>query len=154
MASTKDSKSIGTTKTLVTDSRFFSQEFNTAIIDGPLRIYFSAKQEQEALHIYFEVQQFLADRGLALNMFSHSNPHFYLMLYPTKQSFINVFSWEDSSVYDRFQDHLVLGLDSSESVRDAKELGEEIGTHFEFAMQSKGRWPTSVSSTAHAEVAQ
>jgi hypothetical protein len=114
------------TQSLVTNSRFFSQEFNTAIIDGPLRIYFADRQESEALHIYFEVQQALERAGQKLSAFPNDNPHLYLMMYPTRQSFINVFNWEDRAVYDRYQEHLVLGMDCSEGVQNPLTLSEEL----------------------------
>jgi hypothetical protein len=130
------------TSALVTDSRFFSQEFNTAIIDGPLRIYFSDRQESEALHIYFDVQQALEKIGKRLSQFPLNNPHLYLMLYPTRQSFINVFNWEDQSVYGKYDEHLILGVDCSEGVKNYKNVSQELCNAFEFSIQSHGLWPT------------
>ena len=132
----------------VTESRFFSQEFNSAIIDGPLRIYFADRQESEALHVYFEVQQALLVIGKKLSSFPNHHPHLYLMMYPTRQSFINVFNWEEKSVFEKFKEHLVLGLDCSDGLQNPKAVSEELCQAFDFSLKARGVWPVPAT---HAE---
>ncbi len=40
-----------------TESRFFSPIFNSAIFDGPIRIYFAQPQEPLALGLHFEIHE-------------------------------------------------------------------------------------------------
>lgn len=95
---------------VVTQSRFFTSAFNTAIIDGPLRIYFSDRQESEALQIYFDIQESLSKHGMQLNGFPLDHPHTFLMLYPDKQSFSDIFEKDVEITEDRFGRHFVLGV--------------------------------------------
>src|SRR5271165_5887412 len=94
-------------KLMVTDSRYFSREFNTAIIDGPLRIYFADRQESEALKIYFDIQEALAHKGMRLDSIPMEKPNMFLMLYPTQQTFLDAFEQEDDLAFGRFGDHMV-----------------------------------------------
>ncbi len=95
---------------IVTHSRFFSTEFNTAIIDGPLRIYFADRQESDALQIYFSIQEALAENGLKLEALPLQTPNIFLMMYPNKESFQDVFDVEQDIAVDRFGDHGIFGI--------------------------------------------
>jgi hypothetical protein len=75
----------------VIQSKFFAREFNTAIIDGPLRIYFSDRQESEALQIYFEIQESLTELGQRLDSLPLRQGPLFLMVYPTLQLFEEAF---------------------------------------------------------------
>jgi len=111
---------------LVTDSRYFSREFNTAIIDGPLRIYFADRQESDALKIYFDIQEILADRGMRLESISMERPNMFLMLYPTKQTFKDAFDIEDELASGKFGKHLVLGVNGPYNESTRKQIGQKI----------------------------
>jgi len=95
---------------MVTDSRYFSSEFNTAIIDGPLRIYFADRQEANALQIYFDIQEALASRGMRLDSVALESPQMYLMLYPDEGTFKGVFQNEEKVAFGKFGKNLVLGV--------------------------------------------
>ncbi len=108
---------------MVTDSRYFSREFNTAIIDGPLRIYFVDHQESDALKIYFDIQEILADRGMRLESISMERPNMFLMIYPSKQTFKDAFEIEDQLASGKFGEHLVLGINGSYNEAARKQIG-------------------------------
>jgi hypothetical protein len=111
---------------MVTDSRFFSREFNTAIIDGPLRIYFADRQESEALKIYFEIQEVLAKGGTRLDSISMEKPNVFLMLYPTRQTFKEAFEKEDDLAFGKFGEHLVLGVNGPYSDATRLKIGQQV----------------------------
>ena len=69
-------------------SKFFNPAFNSAIFDGPVRIYFSQYHEALALKIYFSLQQQLAAvMTEAKVIHKQSGRNVLVMLYPTKESF-------------------------------------------------------------------
>jgi ATP-dependent DNA ligase len=114
-------------KLMVTDSRFFSREFNTAIIDGPLRIYFADRQESEALKLYFDIQEILAEKGMRLETLSLDKTNMFLMLYPTKQTFKDAFQRDDDEIaYGEFGDHLVLGVNGPYNEDTRKRIGQHV----------------------------
>ncbi|MDZ4676700.1 MAG: hypothetical protein SGI74_04245 [Oligoflexia bacterium] len=100
---------------MVTQSRFFTTDFNTAIIDGPLRIYFADRQESEALRIYFNIQETLMQTGMKLDSLPLDIPNMYLMLYPTKISYSEVFEKDDDLAAEQFGDHLIMGIQGDNS---------------------------------------
>ncbi len=121
---------------LLTKSRFFIDAFNTAIIDGPLRIYFSDKHETEALHIYFEIQESLAKQGLQLTSLSGISQHTFVMLYPSEKDFDMIFTNASENVErpgrasqeswktDEFGENIIFGLKNY----DERDLRREIST--------------------------
>lgn len=111
---------------MVTDSRYFSREFNTAIIDGPLRIYFADRQESEALKIYFDIQEILADRGMRLESIPMEKPNMFLMLYPSKQTFKDAFENEEELASGKFGEHLVLGVNGAYTEVTRKQIGHMV----------------------------
>jgi hypothetical protein len=111
---------------MVTDSRFFSREFNTAIIDGPLRIYFADRQEAEALKIYFDIQEILKHGGTRLDSISMERPNIFLMLYPTQQTFKDAFEKEDDLAFGKFGEHLVLGVNGPYNEATRRKIGQQV----------------------------
>lgn len=113
---------------LLTKSKFFIDAFNTAIIDGPLRIYFSDKQESEALHIYFEIQENLSQQGLQLTQLVNLSQHAFVMLYPDETKFIEIFKSMTPQetdlewAVDNFGENIIFGLKAF----DEKEKRQEI----------------------------
>lgn len=64
-------------------TRFYSPVFNTALFDGPLRIYFSQSYENVALRIYHILQtQHTETWSLLKNSTHKSKDHLFLMIYP------------------------------------------------------------------------
>jgi hypothetical protein len=70
-------------------SKYFSPAFNSAIFDGPVRIYFAQFHESLALKIYFLLQQKWPQefaRCKDLSKAAHAN--ILIMVYPTEESFL------------------------------------------------------------------
>jgi hypothetical protein len=120
---------------LVTDSRYFTNDFNTDIIDGPLRIYFSDRQEADALQIYFDIQETLAGRGLKLEAIPLDSPNMFLMLYPTTDSFKDAFEQDEKLAFGKFGRHLVLGINSPCGADTRELIGNQVKTIFAEALK-------------------
>lgn len=97
-------------------SKYFNPAFNSAIFDGPMRIYFAQFHESMALKIYFLSQQKISkelDRAREISKTSHSNV--LVMIYPTPESFCNSFqnniTIESQKVcVENWNNDLVVGL--------------------------------------------
>jgi hypothetical protein len=72
----------------LTQSKYFNPAFNSAIFDGPIRIYFAQMHESLALKIYFRLQQdFTAVLNQCKQAHKLSGKTVLVMLYPTPDSF-------------------------------------------------------------------
>lgn len=70
------------------NSRFFNPAFNSAIFDGPVRIYFAQFHESMALKIYFSLQQkFPEEVARAKELYKTVGQNVLVMIYPTADSF-------------------------------------------------------------------
>jgi len=64
-------------------TRFYSPVFNTALFDGPFRIYFSQSYESSALKIYHILQTQHEDLWARLKTWSSlTKEHVFLLMYP------------------------------------------------------------------------
>lgn len=78
-------------------TRFYSPVFNTALFDGPFRIYFSQSYESSALKIYHLLQTEYQDLWNQVKDWSlSSKEHIFLLMYPEAQDVQNVFNLSDS----------------------------------------------------------
>lgn len=69
-------------------SKFFNPAFNSAIFDGPVRIYFAQFHESLALKIYFSLQQkFANELQRAKDMHKAYGKTMLVMLYPSCEAF-------------------------------------------------------------------
>jgi hypothetical protein len=95
-------------------SKYFNPAFNSAIFDGPVRIYFAQFHEALALKIYFMIQQKLtAEVAKAKEVSKASGANILVMVYPTADSF--QLSFENSKnehplECERWHDDVVVGL--------------------------------------------
>ena len=65
-------------------SKYFNPAFNSAIFDGPVRIYFAQFQESFALKIYFHMQnQFKDELARAKDLAKTINSNLLIMVYPS-----------------------------------------------------------------------
>ncbi len=96
---------------VVTQSRFFVSDFNTAIIDGPLKIYFQEAFESQALKIYFRLQELCESSGFSLQNIDTHGKSVFLMVYPSNDTLKNIFDVASEQVgVEEFSGDLVLGI--------------------------------------------
>jgi hypothetical protein len=93
-------------------SRFFNPAFNSAIFDGPVRIYFAQFHESMALKIYFSLQQkYPAEIAQAKETYKNLGQNVLVMIYPTTESF--AMSFDDTKDFiqiDELSGDVVVGL--------------------------------------------
>lgn len=79
----------------ITNSKYYHPAFNSAIFDGPIRIYFVQFHETYALKIYFTLQDYFKE---ALNhykdLIKKTDKTILIMIYPTEDSFQKAFAFE------------------------------------------------------------
>jgi len=92
-------------------SKFFNPAFNSAIFDGPLRIYFSQFHESLALKIYFTLQQkFASELARAKELHKFLDRTALVMVYPTAESFHHSFESEAFLKTDHLSDDTIIGI--------------------------------------------
>ncbi len=93
-------------------SKYFNPAFNSAIFDGPIRIYFSQFHEALALKVYFTLQQELASQMAQAKMIhKQTSRNILVMLYPTKVSFQMSFEGKQTLlVKERLDDDNLIGI--------------------------------------------
>ncbi len=96
-------------------SKYFSPAFNSAIFDGPLRIYFAQFHESFALKVYFLIQNsFKEQLTKAKEIAKASHSSIFIMVYPTHDHFTLSFeAAEDNDfpiVQEKWNQDLVIGL--------------------------------------------
>ncbi len=97
---------------MLTQSRYFSPAFNSAIFDGPLRIYFAQYQEQSALKVYFASQNKLKNEAVKLReIFRKTGLNIFVMVYPSKENFEMSFAEKNNGmVVENMDQDFVIGL--------------------------------------------
>ena len=93
-------------------SKFFNPAFNSAIFDGPIRIYFAQLHESLALKIYFCLQQkFPNEVAKAKELHKTHGHNVLLMLYPTDDSFQMSFEGHKNFLaYENLLEDTVIGV--------------------------------------------
>lgn len=95
-------------------SKYFNPAFNSAIFDGPVRIYFAQFHEALALKLYFLIQQKLtSEMAKAKELSKASGANILVMFYPTEDSFAMSFeSGSKSSVFEieKWHEDMVMGV--------------------------------------------
>ncbi|WP_041577861.1 hypothetical protein [Bdellovibrio bacteriovorus] len=101
--------------TTLMQSKYFNPAFNSAIFDGPVRIYFAQFHEALALKIYFLIQQKLTvEMAKAKEVSKAAGANILVMIYPTEDSFL--LSFEDAAKHisplevEKWHDDVVIGL--------------------------------------------
>ncbi len=123
-------------------TRFYSPVFNTALFDGPLRIYFSQSYESVALKIYHLLQTQYPELWARLKLWSTSTQdHVFLLIYPEVRDLQIIFDQVDdlqSSEYlkknqavrvQAWEEGLALGISQPETDIDVVEQMEQIEKH-------------------------
>lgn len=94
------------------NSKFFNPAFNSAIFDGPVRIYFAQFHESLALKIYFCLQQkFPSEINNAKEAYKKNGQNVLVMLYPNTESFEMSFERCDQKILkDELSGDTVIGI--------------------------------------------
>jgi len=95
-------------------SKFFNPAFNSAIFDGPIRIYFAQFHESLALKIYFLIQQKLSQEVARAKVMSRATgANILVMIYPTEESFKMSFEQDQTKnplAIEKWNEDVVIGL--------------------------------------------
>ncbi len=99
-------------------SKYFITDFNSAIFDGPIRIYFTQVQESLALKIYFHIQNNFVSEVKKLKSASAVEPFsLFVLIYPSGETFQNCFECNDKMKVAEWDNDLVLGInDNTEGI--------------------------------------
>jgi hypothetical protein len=106
-------------------SKFFTPVFNTAIFDGPVRMYFAQAQEPEALKLYFRMQSVVGE----LRQDVENEPHVFIMIYPNRESFVQSFDLDATSAVERLGPHVVFGIRGPLNESEMDGIMDRIETH-------------------------
>ena len=116
-----------------TQSKFFSPSFNSAVFDGPLRIYFAQIHESQALKICFGMQQqhenliAKAKKNLRLR-----GRNICVLLYPNDETFHLAFEKCNGLITkDRMGDNVVMALKGPFEDLQLPEILNSIATQLE-----------------------
>ncbi len=115
-------------------TKYYSPVFNTALFDGPFRIYFSQSYESSALKIYHLLQtQYKELWGELKTWTNHSREHVFLLMYPDRKDLQMVFSDNVSDPFSPVQlqawaEGIVLGMSHPGTDLDLSTQVEQIGT--------------------------
>jgi hypothetical protein len=103
-----------TSYTTLMQSKYFNPAINSAIFDGPLRIYFAQFQESAALKIYFLAQQKFNDEIARAKLKSKaSGANVMVIVYPSVESFDLSFEGENPAgpfKVEKWREDIVIGL--------------------------------------------
>ena len=128
-----ESYSLENATTRILQSKYFTPTFNTAIFDGPLRVYFAQAQEPEALKVYFSLQSkvFQEDStdknteelGAQVTQIRDNLPKnstLFVMIYPNKESFQQSFDQDSDFAVAKMEQDCVIGVQGpiSDKTRD------------------------------------
>jgi hypothetical protein len=93
-------------------TRFYSPVFNTALFDGPIRLYFSQSYETVALKIYHLLQtEFTPTWNALKDHANNSKEHLFLIIYPELKDLHMVFTDDKSSLQTQeWEEGLAIGL--------------------------------------------
>lgn len=109
-------------------TRFYSPVFNTALFDGPLRIYFSQTYESAALKIYHILQTEHVEFWNSLKKYNmRSKQHLFLMIYPEPKDLALGFEKAEPPLQaQEWEEGLSLGIVQTQSDEDLKKQIEFI----------------------------
>ena len=77
----------------IVDSRFYTEAFNAAIFDGPMKIYFHQSREQTSLELYHRISQGdFFDWDLVKKLNAPLPKSLYVMVYNSEPGFREAFA--------------------------------------------------------------
>ena len=110
----------------LTQSPYYSLAFNSAIFDGPVRIYFAQHQEAAALQIYFYLQKMIENWTLLKPSFSrYDGSQLFILLYPSPENFNELFPNAKSFFELKpFASDFILGLERAVEMEELATIGQ------------------------------
>lgn len=127
-------------------SKYFITDFNSAIFDGPIRIYFTQAQESLALKIYFHIQNNFTTQVKKLKDVSPNVPFsLFILLYPQAESYQECFQSTEKMEVVEWENDLVLGINENPEGVDF----ELFNVKFELAYS---QWLEQNKKLKHAEI--
>lgn len=127
-------------------SKYFVTDFNSAIFDGPIRIYFTQTQESLALKVYFHIQNRFADEVKKLKDVSAGvHTSLFILIYPTSESFETCFESKEKIVMADWESDLVIGMNESTDGIDFSLFEEKFH-------QAYSEWVRQNQKTKHEEL--
>jgi hypothetical protein len=122
----------------LTQSKFFHSAFNSAIFDGPVRIYFIQFHESFALKIYFALQDELSPLFNTVKDYSrNAGVTVLIMVYPNDEVFLNSFpDLEGQDIHntigvDEWEGESVIGVVAEHSDKLIKQITLEVKKAFQ-----------------------
>lgn len=92
-------------------SHYYNSALNSAIYDGPVRIYFNQLNETQALKIYFLLQEKMKEELQRAKDLSKALGSIILVtMYPTEEMYQNVFVSEELFPIQHFDGDYIVGL--------------------------------------------
>lgn len=102
---------MSTTTSFLIQSKYFTPVFNTAIFDGPVRVYFSQHQESDALKMYFRLQEMMNRHKISRETGFLESQNIFVMLYPNEETFLQSFESNDQQkVIEKMGKDYILGI--------------------------------------------
>ena len=98
-------------------TRFYSPVFNTALFDGPFRIYFSQSYESVALKIYHLLQSQHLELWTQFKKWSEkTKKHSFILIYPTCEDVEMAFDCKESApVCQHWEEGVAIGMDQPQT---------------------------------------
>ncbi|MBC7743290.1 MAG: hypothetical protein H7061_13920 [Bdellovibrionaceae bacterium] len=128
-------------------TEYYSPVFNTALFDGPFRIYFSQSYESSALKIYHLLQTEYQDLWSELKKWaSSSREHVFLLMYPDDKDLQMVFHATDTDNNDAadscvqlraWAEGIILGISQPASDLSLSNQVEKIGSLLKIWVQEQ-----------------
>jgi Na+/H+ antiporter NhaA len=109
-------------------TRFYSPVFNTALFDGPFRIYFSQSYESSALKIYHLLQTQHQEVYDKLKKWSNdSKEHIFLLMYPEMKDVEIIFNETKKGVQiETWDEGVAIGMCQPVTDEEAHQQIEQI----------------------------
>lgn len=131
-------------------TKYYSPVFNTALFDGPFRIYFSQNYESSALKIYHLLQTQYKDLWGQLKAWTqNSREHVFLLMYPEDKDLQIVFAETTKNAKATVQlqswdEGIVLGISQPVTDLDLALQVEQIGSMLQNWMEKQKNYEASL----------
>lgn len=107
---------LGSSRTFITQTPFYSPAFNGAVFDGPVRIYFAQSQEGLAMRLYLFLRSHAQLwKGLANRS---KETHILIMVYPNSDIFELCCKTQNMQDLEGIKDASKLGVETAQMFRE------------------------------------